>query len=44
MDEALRNIFEQPNPVEDEGIALDPFEEIHGDIHEFDYALEVDPF
>ena len=43
MDEAVRNMLEQPNPVEDEGIVLDPFEEILDDIQEFDYELEVDP-
>ena len=43
-DEDIRDILAQPYPVGDEGISLDPFEEIHGDIHEFDYALEVGAF
>ena len=37
-------MLEQPNPVEDEGIALDLFEELQDDIEEFDYELEVDSF
>ena len=36
VDEGVRDILAQPYPVGDEGISLDPFEEIQGDIHEFD--------
>ena len=42
VDDAVRNVIAQPYPVEDEGIALDPFEEIQDNIHEFDFALEVE--
>ena len=41
-DDAVRDIIAQPYPVGDEGISLDPFEEMQGDIHEFDFALEVE--
>ena len=44
MNKDVRNILGQPNPTEDEGIELNPFEELYGDIEEFDYTLEVDPF
>ena len=44
MNEDVRNILEQPNSMEDEGIELNPFEELYGDIEEFYYTLEVEPF
>ena len=44
MNEDVRDILEQPNPTEDEGIELNPFEELYGDIEEFDYTLEVGSF
>ena len=44
VDEVVREMLEQPNPTEDEGIELNFFDEIHDDIQSFDYSLEVEPY
>ena len=44
MDEDLHDVLNQPVPAEDEGIELNPHDEILGDILDFDYAREVEPF
>ena len=41
--EDMRNVLEQPNPTEDEGIELNLLDEIYEDIEPLDYALEVEP-
>ena len=40
INETVNEFLEQP--TEDEGIALNPSDEIHGDIEPFDYVLEVE--
>ena len=42
--EVVNEILQQPDPPEDEGIELNPSDEIFGDTEPFDYTLEVDPF
>ena len=39
--EDINNVLQQPGPPEDEGIELNPSDEILGDIEPFDYTLEV---
>ena len=40
--EAMRNLLEQPDPNEDEGIELNVFDEI--DIEPFDFNVDVEPY
>ena len=41
QEEVLRDIFHQPEPV-DEGIELNIYDEIQGDIEPFDFEIEVE--
>ena len=42
-DQDIRNMLDQPNPQEDEGIELNLLDEIYDDIQPLDYTLEVEP-
>ena len=43
VDEDMRNMLDQQNPPEDEGIELNLLDEIYDDIEPLDYTLEVEP-